>query len=141
MLAAFLIQMMCITSVSAYVRTDAETARVDEIKAQISTIQLKKKRAVVTLRDGTKLKGSVDEVKESSFIIKDGKTSILKEVEYSDVVRVKSVSKNFLSGKTLLIAVAAVAVVVVLIVVPKPFGRSHVPVCNADQSNAPCIPV
>ncbi len=136
MLVSFLIQMICITSVSAVVPTDTEMQRIAKMKERISVIQLEQKRVVITRRDGTKLKGRISEVKESSFFIKDERTDTTIEVKYNDATQVKTKGKGLSTGTKVLIGVVAAAVILVLII--KPLGKSPFPKCNADMSNAPC---
>lgn len=139
MLVSFLIQMICITPVSAVVvPINTETRRIAEMKERISVIRLENKRAVVTLRDKTKLKGHIGEVKESSFFIKDERTDTTIEVKYENAAQVKTKGNGLSTGAKVLIGVGIVAAVVVVVLIVKPLGKSPFPKCNADMSNAPC---
>lgn len=139
MLAAFVIQTICITPVSAVVRTDKVTQHIAKMKERVSVNHLEKKRVVITRRDGTKLKGHISEIKENSFIINDEQTGITSEVNNNDVTQVKPKGNGLSTGAKILIGVGiAATAVVVLVLVTKPLGKSPFPKCNADQSNAPC---
>ena len=137
LLVSFLVQMICIPPVSAVMQTDKETQRIAKMKERIGLVHLEQKRVVITLRDGTKLKGRISEVNESSFIITDEKTGATSEVKYDDAVQVKT-KGNFSTGTKVLIGVGIAVAAVVLLVAIKPLGKSPFPKCNADQSNAPC---
>lgn len=137
MLVTFLMQMICIAPVSAVVPADKETERVSKLKEHISAIHLKKKRAIITLRDETKLKGRIGEVKEFSFSISDERTDTTSEVRFESVAQVKT-KGNALATSTKILIGAGIAAVVVLVLIIKPLGKSPFPKCNADQSNAPC---
>ncbi|HXH68890.1 MAG TPA: hypothetical protein VNI60_00945 [Pyrinomonadaceae bacterium] len=123
---------------SAVVRTDKETHRIAKMKERISVIHLEKKRGIITRRDGTKLKGRISEVKESSFIIRDEQTGTTSEVKNDDVTQVKTKGNGLATSTKVLIGVGIAAAAVILLVIIKPLGRSPFPKCNADQSNAPC---
>ncbi len=66
-LVSFLIQLMCITSVSAVVPTETETQRIAKMKERISVIQLEKKRVIIKRRDGTKIKGALVKLRTLPF--------------------------------------------------------------------------
>ncbi len=137
-LIAFLLQMICVTSASAVVRTDEETLRVAKMKERIGAVHLEKKRVTVTRRDGTKLKARISEVKEDSFIMTDEKTGAASEVRYDDVAQVKTKGNSLATSTKFLIGAGIVAAVVVVVLVVKPLGKSPFPKCNADRSNTPC---
>jgi hypothetical protein len=137
-LVAFLIQMICIAPVSAVVRTDTDTQRIAKLKERIGAIHLEKKRAIITLRDETKLKGRIGEVKESSFTISDERMDTISEVKYDNVAQVKTKGNGLSTSTKILIGVGIVAAVVVVVLIAKPLGKSPFPKCNADRSNAPC---
>ncbi len=80
MLVSFLIQVICVKQVLAVVPANTETLRIARMKERIGEIQLEKKRAVVTLRDKTKLTGRIGEVRETSFSIADERTNATIEV-------------------------------------------------------------
>lgn len=137
-LVSFLIQMVCISPVSAVVITDTETQRIAEMKEHISRIYLENKRVTITRRDGTKLKGHISEVKESSFIIRDEQTDATNEINYDEAIQVKSKSNGLSTRTKILLGVGIAAAVVVVVLIVKPLGKSPFPKCNADRSNAPC---
>ncbi len=89
-LVSFLIQMICITSVSAVAQTDTETQRIARMKERVGVIHLENKRVTISRRDGTKLKGRITKVKKSSFIVEDEQTDATSEVKYDDVLQVKT---------------------------------------------------
>lgn len=138
LLIALLFQMICLTPVSAAVKTDGETTRVAAMKERINVNHLEKKRVVITRRDKTKLKGFVSQIEESSFVIRDERTGATSEIKFEDVAQVKTKGNGLSTGMKVLIGVGIAAAVVVLVLVVKPLGKSPFPRCNADQSNAPC---
>ncbi len=124
--------------VAADEQTDKKTKRIAKMKERISVSHLVKKHVTITRRDGTKLKGRISEVNESSFIIKDEQTGAISEVKYDDATQVKTKGNGLSTSAKILIGVGIAAAAVVLLVAIKPLGRSPFPKCNADQSNAPC---
>jgi hypothetical protein len=68
-------------------------------------------RIEVKLRDKTKIKGYVDEVRENSFVVVDEKTNTATEIPYLQAKQVKG--KNNLTGAQIAIGVFIVALIVI----------------------------
>lgn len=64
---------------------------VEQIKTKLAKIGVgEKARATVRLKNGTKLKGYVAEVRDTEFVIRDRKTNEPHTVSFQDVAKVES---------------------------------------------------
>lgn len=70
-------------------------------------------RIEVKLRDNTKLKGYVSEIKENSFVVIDDKTGNASEVPYPNAKQIKG--NNLSTGVKIVIGVGIVLAVIILI--------------------------
>ncbi|MGH9949586.1 MAG: hypothetical protein ACRD6X_20630 [Pyrinomonadaceae bacterium] len=69
-------------------------------------------RVSVKLKDGTKVKGYVTEIKSDSFLMKNEKPGMTMEVPYSQVKQVKG--NNLSTGATIAIAVGVIVGLIVV---------------------------
>jgi hypothetical protein len=94
---------------------DEKTAKsAEKIKTNIAKLGTgKDARVEVKLRDNTKLKGYVSEIKENSFVVVDDKTGNVSEVPYPNAKQVKG--NNLSTGVKIVIGVGIVLAVIILI--------------------------
>jgi hypothetical protein len=91
-----------------------------------------KARVEVRLRDTTKVKGYIEDVREDSFTLVDSKTGSQQNLAYADVVKVKKAGSGF-STRSWLILGGAVAGAVATWMIVKPA------VCDGGaQTRGPC---
>ncbi len=91
-----------------------ETKFAEKVKTNIAKLGTgKEARVEIKLKDKTKLKGYVSEIKDNSFVVVDEKTGAATEVSYSNAKQVKgnNLSKNV---KLTLVLVGILVVAVVL---------------------------
>lgn len=82
-------------------------------------------KVVVTMKNGMKLQGSISQILDDSFDLKDASTGQPTTVPYTDVVKVKK--PGFSKTKLALIGVGAGVVVLAVIVNAKPGRGSFCP--------------
>jgi hypothetical protein len=71
--------------------SSSQVQSVEQIKIKLAKIGVgEKARATVRLKDGTKIKGYVAEVRDTEFVIRDRKTNDARTVSYQDVAKVES---------------------------------------------------
>ena len=105
-------------SVRAQSATDQQGA--DRIRARVQKIGVgQNARVDVKLRDGTQLKGYINDADQDSFTVVKSKTGSSKSVSYADTSSVKKAGGG-LSTKTWIIIGAAVVGVVVTWIIIKP---------------------
>ena len=97
-------------------QTDKDAALAAKIKTTVAERGTgEKKRVEVKKKDGTKLKGYINQADEDSFTLIDSKTKQSNEIAYGDVAKVKNRSSK--GDKIALIAVGSAAVVAAVVVI------------------------
>jgi hypothetical protein len=92
-LVALLLQSFAGLPVVVAAKTQAETEAqlLERVKVKVARLGVgEKARVTVRLKDGTKLKGYIAQVKDSEFVVRDRKTDTPSVVLYRDVARVDS---------------------------------------------------
>jgi hypothetical protein len=93
---------------------DAAAKRAEKVKAGIQKLGAGKDSHIeVTLADGTKLKGYVSEIKDTSFVVTSDATNAATEVPYPNAKKVQG--NNLNTGVKIAIGVAIVVVVLLII--------------------------
>ena len=113
---SFIVLVMNLAVVTAFAGTDAEKEAkfVEKLKTQLTKLGTgKDARVEVKLRDKTKLKGYVSEIKETSFVVIDEKTATPSEIPFPQTKQIKG--NNLSAGVKIAIVVAGVIGVVLLI--------------------------
>src|SRR5262250_3263998 len=96
-LAALLIQMICVQSASAKSKEEKRTQLTEKVRLGVLKLGVgRDARVEVTLQDRTKLAGYISEVNDGSFVVANVKTGGATTVAYADVTRVKG--HNLSSG-------------------------------------------
>lgn len=115
--AILLLHLTLVLTAFAETRSDKETRAAAKVKTNITKLGTGSDALVeVKLRDGTKVKGYVSEINDSTFIVVNDDTATSTEVPYSNAKQVKG--NNLSTGKKIAIGVAiGVAVFVVAVVV------------------------
>ncbi|HEX8922809.1 MAG TPA: hypothetical protein VF766_15140 [Pyrinomonadaceae bacterium] len=102
--------------VLAGTRPDKQDESVEQVRAKIERLGIgEKARATVRLKNGTKIKGYIDQVRSDDFVIKDRNTGAPMNILYSDVSKVES-NKGHSTAKMLGIGIA-IGVGVVLAII------------------------
>lgn len=104
-------------SVFAGTREEKEVKFVEKVKVNVAKLGTgKDARITVKLRDKTKLKGYVSEIKENSFVVVDDKTGKASEVPYPSAKQIKG--NNLSTGAKIAIGVGiAVAIVIIVAII------------------------
>lgn len=104
-LLTLLLMLAPIAQVAAQTQKNLERAKKNVAKLGVGS----KAKAIITLNDGTKVKGYVDSAGNDDFVIRDSKTDSPTTVRYADV---KTVEDNRRKAKMggLLIGIGAAAV-------------------------------
>jgi primosomal replication protein N len=77
--------------VAAKTQAESEAQLLEQVKVKVARLGVgEKARVTVRLKDGTKLKGYIAQVKDSEFVVRDRKTDAPSVVLYRDVARVDS---------------------------------------------------
>ena len=98
---------------TAMANTEKEAKFAEKVKANIAKLGTGKDAKVeIKLKDGTKLKGYVSEVKDSGFVLTNENTGISNEIPYLQVKQVKG--GNSKTGQRLFAIVLVVGLLVVL---------------------------
>jgi hypothetical protein len=101
--------------VLAGARPDKQDESVEQVRTKIERLGIgEKARATVRLKNGTKLKGYIDQVRSDDFVLKDRNTGAPVNILYSDVAKVES-NRGHSTAKTIALG-AAIGVGVVLAV-------------------------
>ena len=104
-----------ITSFANDTREDKEIKSAMKVKSEIAKIGVGNNSKIeVKLKDGTKIKGHVGEIKESTFVMVDESSNVKAELPYSQVNKAKGISSNN-KGRIFVIAFLVVVVVVVAV--------------------------
>jgi hypothetical protein len=104
------------TSLFAATDNDKVAKQATKVKANIARLGTgRDARIEVQLRDKTKLKGYVSQIKDSSFFVVDDRTGTEAEVPYSQTRQVKG--HNLSTGAKIAIAVGIIAAIIAFIVI------------------------
>ena len=113
-LAVLMINFVCVASVVAESRPDQDAQVTAKVKAAILKLGTGPAAYVeLKLRDGTRLKGYVDETSDDSFTVVEEKTGGPRKVPYPQVKQVKG--NNLSTGAKIAIG-AGVGLVILLLV-------------------------
>ena len=103
---------------TAIANTEKEAKFAEKVKANIAKLGVGSDAKIkVKLKDGTKLKGYVSEIKDTGFIVMNEKTGTTSEVPYPQVKQVKG--NNLSTGVKIAIVfgvLLAIALVIALLV-------------------------
>lgn len=103
---------------TAMANTEKEAKFAEKVKANIAKLGTGQDAKIeIKLKDGTKLKGYVSEVKESSFIVMNEKTGMTSEVPYPQVKQVKG--NNLSNGVKI-----AIGLIILILILALPFALS-----------------
>jgi uncharacterized protein HemX len=103
------------SSAFAGTREEKEAKFAEKVKANITKLGTGKNAQItVKLRDNTKLKGYVSEIKENSFVVVDDKTGNASEVPYPNAKQIKG--NNLSSGVKIVIGAVAIVLAILIIV-------------------------
>jgi len=97
---------------TAFATTEGEKEAkfVEKVKTNVTKLGTgKDARVEVKLKDGTKLKGYVSQINESSFVVMNEKTAVATEVPYPNVKQVKG--NNWSTGATIAVVVGVILIV------------------------------
>lgn len=95
--------------------TDKEAKFAEKVKLNIAKLGIGKDSKVqVKLKDGTKLKGFVSEIKDEYFVVTSEKDGQSAPIPYSQVKQVKG--RNNLSDVTIKIAITIVGLILIVII-------------------------
>jgi hypothetical protein len=79
------------TLVAVKTQAERDVQTLEEVKVKVARLGIgEKARVTVKLKDGTKMKGYISQVKDDEFIVRDRKTDEPSVVRYRDVARVES---------------------------------------------------
>jgi len=109
-------------TIFAISQTENQTSSAEKIKRTVAKAS-KKARATVTLRDGTKLSGYINEARDNDFTLTDKKTKNPVTVLYADAVKIK---ENKLSTAVKIgtgIGIGVAVYVVIIAVITKGFSK------------------
>lgn len=120
-LTVLVINLFLSPSVFAGTAGEKESRFAERVKTNIAKLGTGKDAQVeIKLRDKTKLKGYVSEIKENSFVVVDAETGNAAEVPYSSAKQVKG--NNLSSGVKIIIGVGIILAVIIVLayVLPSP---------------------
>ncbi|MGI8495433.1 MAG: hypothetical protein ACR2L1_09000 [Pyrinomonadaceae bacterium] len=120
-LAILIINLSLGASVFAGTKGEKEAEFAAKVKANITKLGTGKDAKVeVKLKDGTKLKGYISEIKENSFVVVDDKTGNASEVPYPNAKQVKG--NNLSTGVKIVIGIGIILAVIIVLgyVLPSP---------------------
>jgi hypothetical protein len=113
-LAVLMLNLVCVASVGADSRSDKDAKTAAKIKSAIQQLGTGPGAYVdLRLRDGTRLKGYVDEAGDDTFIVVEEKTGGSRQVPYPQVRQVKG--NNLSTGAKVAIGVGVGLVILVLV--------------------------
>lgn len=113
-LAVLLINFVCVASVGAESRSDKEAKTAARVKSEIQQLGTGPAAYIeIKLRDGSRLKGYVDQTSDETFIVVEEKTGEPREVRYPQVKQVNG--HNLSTGAKVAIGVGVGLVILVLV--------------------------
>jgi len=69
---------------------DKQPLRIEKVKVDVGRLGVgEKAKAKITLKNGTKVKGYISEVREENFVLRDQKTDAPTTIAYTEVVKVE----------------------------------------------------
>ncbi len=115
-LAALVINLLCMTSAPANPKPDKEARLATKVKAAIVKLGVGPAAHIeVKLRDGTRLKGYVSEAGDDRFVVVDEKSGASRDVPYPQVKQVKD--NNLSTGAWVAIGFGIIIGVAILVAV------------------------
>ncbi len=90
---SILFSLICCTKVRAFPKQEKEDGFAAKIKAEITNLAGRGAQIAVKLRDNTKTKGYVSEIRDGSFVVTNYKLNASTEILYSQVKQVKQVKR------------------------------------------------
>lgn len=97
-------------------RPGSQQQSVEQVRMKVAQLGIgEKAKATVRLKNGTKLKGFIDQIRSDDFVLKDRNTGAPVNILYSDVAKVES-NKGHSTAKMIGIGVA-IGVGVVLAII------------------------
>lgn len=113
MMAALIFNLSLGSSAFAETKDEKAAKLAQKVKANIIKLGTgPDARIEVKLKDGTKVKGYVSEINESSIVIVDENKSVPTEVQYSQLKKIKG--KNLSTGDKVWIAAGIISVVFIV---------------------------
>lgn len=98
---------------TAAANTEKEVKFAEQVKANIIKLGTgKESRVKIKLKNGTKLKGFVSEIKDSSFVLTNAETGNSEEIQYLQVK--KAQGSNSKTGQRILVVVVIIGLIVLL---------------------------
>lgn len=120
-LAVLLINLALITSAQAETKAEKETRFADSIKTGVIELGTGKDAKIqVKLKNGTKLRGYVSEIKGNSFVMIDEKTGATTEIPYPNAKQVRG--NNLSTGAKIAIGLGILAGVLALLLFFENYG-------------------
>ncbi len=114
-LTVLVINLFLSPTVFAGTAGEKESKLAEKVKTNIAKLGTGKDAQVeIKLRDKTKLKGYISELKESSFVVVDAKTGNASEVPYSNAKQVKG--NNLSTGVKIAIGIGIFLAVILILV-------------------------
>ena len=115
-LTVLVINLFLSSSVFAGTAREKESKLAERVKTNIAKLGTGKDAQVeIKLRDKTKLKGYVSEIKENSFVVVDAKTGNAAEVPYSNAKQVKG--NNLSTGVKIALVVGLIAALIAITII------------------------
>lgn len=109
-----LVMNLAVVGAFAETKEEKEAKSAEKVKTQVAKLGTgKDARIQVKLKDGTKLKGYVREIKENSFLVMNENTGEPTEVPYPKIKQVKG--NNLATGVKIAIGVGIVVALLVII--------------------------
>ena len=111
-----IVLVMNLMVVTAFAGTDAEKEAkfAEKVKAEVTKLGTGTDAKIqIKLKDGSKLKGYVSEIKDTSFVVTDEKTGATTEIPYPQAKQVKG--HNLSTGAKIAIAVGIIVVLSIVI--------------------------
>ncbi len=121
MLKKYLSIVLALLLANVLFAVSAQAQTVEQMKLKVARLGVgEKARAIVQLKDGTKIKGYISEARDSEFVIRDRQTDTPRIISYQDVVKAEksgghSTARNIAIGVG--IGVGAVLAVLAAIIV------------------------
>jgi small nuclear ribonucleoprotein (snRNP)-like protein len=114
MLLIGLVMNLAVVTTFAETKAEKEVKFAEKVKANVTKLGVGKNAKVqVKLKDGTKLKGYVSQINESSFAVIDHKTGEATEVPYRNAKQVKG--NNWSTGVTIAVVIVIVLVIAAIV--------------------------
>ena len=115
-LATWLISFGCVTSAPA--QTDKDAQRLARVKRAVNKIGIDE-NVKVTLLEGTKLKGRINEIGSDYFVVVEKKTANSNRISFAQVKQVKSLVDNPLDDPAVVLGLALIPTIIGLSILSK----------------------